>query len=275
MADQRPSEARKTTSSPVAATVAAPPRALDELASDVILRVLCCLHPRDVVTTSAASKSMRRLSTDDVVWCLAPKKKQATTSATDEADDEEEEAEAEESEWSGVARVGRRHDVLVKARGCGVFVPTKRAPTLMAGIDLRASWYLCYRDTTFASRLTDTEHKWSIDTNYPEGSLRHAVELYCKDQAAAEARYGRIETWDTSHVTDMRCLFFHKRDFDADISRWDVGQVKDMHGMCKLSTPVAPLVLSAPSAALTSSPLPPPQQSKGPGRSTATCPSGT
>ena len=92
MADQRPSKARKTTSSPVAATVAAPPRALDELVSDMILRMLCCLHPRDVVTTSAASKSMRRLSTDDVVWCLAPKKKQTTTSATDEADDEEQDA---------------------------------------------------------------------------------------------------------------------------------------------------------------------------------------
>ena len=94
-------------------------------------------------------------------------------------------------------------------------------------------------------------------------------------QAAAEARYGRIETWDTSRITDMSYLFLFKGDFNADISWWNVGRVKDMHQMCELSTSAATLVLSAPRAALTSSPLPPSQQSNTPRRSTATCPSGT
>ena len=38
------------------------------------------------------------------------------------------------------------------------------------------------------------------------------------------------------------------------MSQWDVGQVENMYWMCKLSTSAAPLVLSVPRAAVTSSP---------------------
>ena len=39
--------------------------------------------------------------------------------------------------------------------------------------------------------------------------IRDAVELWQKDRAAAEARYGHISLWNTSAVTDMDELFFH------------------------------------------------------------------
>ena len=60
--------------------------------------------------------------------------------------------------------------------------------------------------------------------------LRGAVGLYCSDQAAAEATYGEIGTWNTGQVTSMRRLFGPSwaggvcstyATFDADISGWD------------------------------------------------------
>ena len=64
--------------------------------------------------------------------------------------------------------------------------------------------------------------------------LQTAVGLYCSDQAAAEATYGDISTWNTGQVTSMRGLFGRYWDgsqyithcstydtFDADISGWD------------------------------------------------------
>ena len=66
--------------------------------------------------------------------------------------------------------------------------------------------------------------------------LQTAVGLYCSDQAAAEATYGDIGTWNTGQVTSMAYLFSRFDSefndvggaycstydtFDADISGWD------------------------------------------------------
>jgi surface protein len=67
--------------------------------------------------------------------------------------------------------------------------------------------------------------------------IREAVELWCRDPVAAEARYGHISRWNTSHVTDMSQLFGdyygngNSRWFNDDIGGWDVSRVTNMAGM--------------------------------------------
>ena len=58
----------------------------------------------------------------------------------------------------------------------------------------------------------------------------------------------------TSSPSSTSATVYGASSFNGDVSQWDVAQVENMRGMCKLSTPAAPLVLSAPRAALTSSP---------------------
>ena len=45
------------------------------------------------------------------------------------------------------------------------------------------------------------------------------------------AKYGLIENWDVSQVTNMVMAFSDKEHFNADISKWDVRKVLDMTGM--------------------------------------------
>uniref|UniRef100_A0A7S0GFK1 BspA family leucine-rich repeat surface protein n=1 Tax=Proboscia inermis TaxID=420281 RepID=A0A7S0GFK1_9STRA len=77
-------------------------------------------------------------------------------------------------------------------------------------------------------------------------NIRKAVIEYVLDEEYAVKRYGPIESWDTSEVTDMSYLFFHGRcsenslidicikrlkNFDEDISAWDVSSVTKFESM--------------------------------------------
>jgi hypothetical protein len=58
-------------------------------------------------------------------------------------------------------------------------------------------------------------------------SLRACVQAYCHPntqtlEMRAWLDANPIEGWDVSQVTDMSCLFFNKRLFNADLSRWNV-----------------------------------------------------
>ena len=64
-----------------------------------------------------------------------------------------------------------------------------------------------------------------------DGGIRTAVRLWCRDPAAAKARYGPIASWNTSGVTNMISLFYEQDDFNEDISRWNVSNVVTMGGM--------------------------------------------
>jgi surface protein len=79
---------------------------------------------------------------------------------------------------------------------------------------------------------------WSAARNNPDhdGGIHTAVNLRCRDPAAAKARYGPIASWDTSGVTDMEWLFAYKRDFNEDISRWNVSNVVNMSYTFYLAT---------------------------------------
>jgi hypothetical protein len=74
--------------------------------------------------------------------------------------------------------------------------------------------------------------------------IKVAADLWCRNRAAAEERYGNISDWDVSNVTDMSQLFrgqdpggpmedrFQGKDFfDDDIGDWDVSKVTNMYGM--------------------------------------------
>ena len=40
-----------------------------------------------------------------------------------------------------------------------------------------------------------------------------------------------ISQWDVSNVEEMRCMFWHCKNFNCDISKWDVSKVKYIKGM--------------------------------------------
>ena len=44
-------------------------------------------------------------------------------------------------------------------------------------------------------------------------------------------KYGEINNWDVSKVTDMSLMFSDATSFNQDLSGWDVGNVDDMTAM--------------------------------------------
>jgi hypothetical protein len=57
--------------------------------------------------------------------------------------------------------------------------------------------------------------------SFENETLREAVRLWCRDRAAALRKYGDINDWDVSQVTDMSSLFAYSN-FNDRIDRWDV-----------------------------------------------------
>ena len=62
-------------------------------------------------------------------------------------------------------------------------------------------------------------------------SIRDAVRLWLKSPQDATAKYGPIEEWDTSAVTDMSRLFQFETTFNDCINKWDVSKVATMRNM--------------------------------------------
>jgi surface protein len=62
-------------------------------------------------------------------------------------------------------------------------------------------------------------------------NFKEAVDLWFKDEEKCKWRFGHISDWNTSRVTNMGWAFFCQRNFNEDISRWDVSSVTDMSGM--------------------------------------------
>jgi len=61
--------------------------------------------------------------------------------------------------------------------------------------------------------------------------LQSAVDLWCEKQNEALEKYGDINTWDVSKITDMSGLFENKTKFNDDIGSWDVSNVEYMWRM--------------------------------------------
>lgn len=56
--------------------------------------------------------------------------------------------------------------------------------------------------------------------NMTNALIRQAVLAWCRDREAAKKKYGAIEDWDTSSVTNMHGLFRGENEFNDNISRF-------------------------------------------------------
>ena len=61
-----------------------------------------------------------------------------------------------------------------------------------------------------------------------DADIHEAVNLWCSNRAEARTKYGHIEDWDVSEVTNMDYAFCYKKLFEGDLSRWDVSRVTKM-----------------------------------------------
>ena len=69
-----------------------------------------------------------------------------------------------------------------------------------------------------------------------KGKLKHAIKNYLNEpdkfyNSTAFCKYGIIQRWNTSSVTNMSSLFNGMEDFNQDISRWNTTAVTDMTSM--------------------------------------------
>lgn len=58
-----------------------------------------------------------------------------------------------------------------------------------------------------------------------------ALSLYFRNREKCNLKYGKIEEWDTSNVTDMSKALKNKYYFNKDISGWNVSNVTNMECM--------------------------------------------
>ena len=74
----------------------------------------------------------------------------------------------------------------------------------------------------------------ALATPINDANIKEAVGLWQSDQSSCIAIYGNISFWDTGSVTNMMQLFYYQDEFDEDISKWDVSNVKSMEyvSMC-------------------------------------------
>jgi hypothetical protein len=62
-------------------------------------------------------------------------------------------------------------------------------------------------------------------------TIREAVNDWFLCRYDANLKWGPIDQWDTSQVTDMSKLFDGRTCFSADLSKWNTGNVTDMSDM--------------------------------------------
>ena len=75
-------------------------------------------------------------------------------------------------------------------------------------------------------------------TQCTSSSLGGVVDEWIKGgeaRATVVAKYGEIEIWDTSDVLSMKNVFYNKKTFNEDISKWDVSSVTNMQQSTSLS----------------------------------------
>ena len=76
------------------------------------------------------------------------------------------------------------------------------------------------------SELKDAVNKY-VDTDDSKAGDNENLKKYKLPDTNTTyyEKYGPIEDWNTSKVTDMERLFYNKENFNADISKWDTSKV--------------------------------------------------
>jgi len=76
-------------------------------------------------------------------------------------------------------------------------------------------------------------YDWRQHVVIDNSNFQTAVNLWCSNQAEANATYGHMSDWNVSQVTNMSYAFENRSDFNDDISAWDVTSVVNAVGMFK------------------------------------------
>ena len=102
-------------------------------------------------------------------------------------------------------------------------------------------------DFLFGNKKTTSESK-AIVKKLNNETIRIAVKEWLEDENRATKKYGFINDWDTSGVTDMNHMFksaakntvisniIGTTSFNQDISKWDVSSVTTMNRMFESAT---------------------------------------
>ena len=86
-------------------------------------------------------------------------------------------------------------------------------------------------------KIVSKKMKGGVEFIANNESLREAVNMWCDDTRHEEAleKYGPINDWDTSAITNMERLFENKMYFNEDISKWNTKAVTNMEAMFYLA----------------------------------------
>ncbi len=84
---------------------------------------------------------------------------------------------------------------------------------------------------SFESAVLEFSRRSRVWRDMDDKLIVFAVDLWFKDRASAEQRFGPMSDWDTSKVTKMDRLFSNRANFNEDISRWNTSNVETFAGM--------------------------------------------
>ena len=62
-------------------------------------------------------------------------------------------------------------------------------------------------------------------------NLSDVIDIFINDQIPIVNKYGEIEDWDVTNVTNMEFMFSGKTTFNQNLNEWNVSNVTNMYGM--------------------------------------------
>ena len=86
-------------------------------------------------------------------------------------------------------------------------------------------------DRNFPNDINIIIHDFVGYTPKTNFELKKAVNDWCLNKEKAILKYGHISKWNTQNITNMRYLFYYKKNMNENISNWIVKNVIDMTGM--------------------------------------------